>query len=267
MEIFLWPAVERLAEQGGVLVDRSSCLAEPWGTVTLPDTLGSAAYAASLSQKRSGAEDVDLELRKKLVWNLARCATHDYHKPSQTHLFFGYYAASCAVRSFHPFREKAFEVYLILANRLAMATDDSMIRGWIKYIEGNCSGPDFETHSADRDLPCSGVINFRLDNNTTDGLRRIGVELAMSLNKTTESIFAKIIPSIRKDIRREGVEKFSANIRHFYENSSSWQQHTVRISKPTHAVLLAIGQELSASVSSVASYIISNFLEMGSNKR
>ena len=203
----------------------------------------------------------DWELKKRLVMGLVKCAKHDFHRDSETHLFFACYAQKSLIRAFHPYRDQAFASYVVLANRLAMASENHRIEEWLSFIETAGDQPPDKVGDVRQSLPCSGVVNARIGAPTELALRDLAGRLKLPLGKLSTRILEAGIIKFKKELRRKGIDEAAAEVRVFYcEQVSDWTQHTLRVGQTNHALLLGIARQLSISVSALASYLIHTHL-------
>lgn len=197
----------------------------------------------------------DMERRVRLVMSLLKHARHDFHRPSETHIYFCFYATHAAVRSFHPYKDRAFAEYVIQANRVAMA-EDANIEEWLEFI----TSPDDALPAAES--PCSGVVNFRLSSASQEEMLVHSRDRALSLNRLSISAFKQTTSELRKVLKQQGVEKVGLTVRKFYDALADEQthQHTVRVGIAAHALIISLAHELGISSSAMASYLIHMYL-------
>jgi hypothetical protein len=198
-----------------------------------------------------------VELRERLVLNLLRCAVHDFHRSSSTHLFFSFYSASCAVRAFHAFKDKAFTTYLIESGKLAVESEVDQISEWNAFLEGEARNSGVPVAPAAGEVPCSGIINFRLDPSNATLVELLLSEMSISFNRLAVMAFGESTKSLDLVIRRTGVSALGNEVRKLGQcvDPLTWKQKTVRVPKSSHAVLIGIAHELAVSVSALATYL------------
>lgn len=229
----------------------------PFGAVGLNGVLSMP--CASANSNASEIPQANLALRKRFVSELVTRACHDFHQPSETHLFYAYYSKTSLVRSFHPLRDKAFEFYILLANNLAATNEDGRIEEWLSFIVENSATAEPVT-AAPKDYPCSGVVNFKIKTADDALLESLTSQMSFSFGKLSAAVFSDAMPILNDNARRMGLGVQGAEIRRFAESLSDSRQRTVRIDKKIHVNLIAKAHELSVTVGALGSFLFHMYL-------
>jgi hypothetical protein len=231
----------------------------------------SVGISPALSKKLCGAlikdfgnfnsnEDIEQGCRKRFLLNLMKNVTHDFHRESATHLFFSYYSSTSAIRAFHPFKDKAFEGYLLSCGHLAASNSEGQICEWNRFLEGNQSSSRGVVVSATGDAPCSGIINFRVEPKTERAFEILAERLVISMNRLSTTIFESALESLDRRIRSVGLQPVALSVRTISssEGVQSWRQRTVRTPKSSHAMVISAAHELGVSGFGMATYLFNS---------